>query len=243
MASVEQWVKFAPEWEQLLPLAPLGPDLARNFKFSEMINAGQFRMDSIPAFGKLIEDHIPLTLSLDLFQKDIDQAKTRVKTPNGIIDWGNVATPYMLGVTHVVMWFRDNTQDVKEVLGTDQPIDFIFDNRSERVFVQDAWKSSVETLPPEQRARFGEELRFGDDKKFLALQAADYIAGWTRYWIERNEVPEIGAVYLGGHLVRGNLVPHVEMHLTEDVIVNYLVQVASSNGVPSVYDSAEAPSD
>jgi len=242
IASAEQWVKFTPEWERLLPLAPLGRDLARNFKFSEMINAGQFRIDSIPAFSKLIEDHIPMTLSLDLFQKDIDQAKARVKTPNGVIDWGNVATPYMLGITHVVMWFGDNMQAVEEVLGTTQPIDFTFDDRSERKFVRKAWESSVETLPPEQRARFGEEPRFGNDKKFLELQAADYIAGWTRYWLERNEVPEIGASYLGGHVVRGNLLPHVEMHLTEDVIANYLVQIATSNGVPRVYDSAAKPS-
>jgi len=33
------------------------------------------------------------------------------------------------------------------------------------------------------------------------------------------------------------------MHLTEDVIVNYLVQVAAGQGVPGVYDSAVGPSD
>jgi hypothetical protein len=238
IASPEQWAKFAHDWEQILPLAPLGPDLARNFKFSEMINAGQFRIENTKAFARVIEDHVPMTLSLHLYQKDIDRAKTRVNIPPGFnLDWGVADTPYMLGLVHVVKWFTENVEEVNEALGTDQPIDFIFDARSEKKFVREAWDITVESLPPEERESFGDVPRFENDKKFLPLQAADYMAGWSRYWIERNEEPELGAEYLGGLQVEGKLLPHVTMHLTEDVITEYLIQVATKCGIPDVYDS------
>ena len=178
IASPESWAILEKEWKQLLPLAPLGPDLERNFKFSEMINAGQYRIEHMRPFAKLIEDHVPMTLSLHLRQRDIDRAKMRVNIPPYVnLDWRRTNSPYMLALCHVVKWFTENADEVGAILKTSEPIDFIFDERGEKKFVQEAWNISVESLPFEERERFGKAPAFANDKEVVTLQAADYLAG------------------------------------------------------------------
>jgi hypothetical protein len=223
IASVEAWGAFSAEWEELLPLAPLGPDLKRNFKFSEMILAGLFRTEHIPIFSKVVDRYSQATLSFLVFKQDIERAKARVKVPQVHINWGNAGNPYVLAVTMMVKWFSENLETVNEWLGTDQPIEFIFDKRDEYKLLRDGWDSSVESLPEERRKRFGSDLRFEDDKRFLALQAADYVVGWIRYWLERGvEVPDVGSTFFGIP-VKGRLMPHIRTGIVEDEIVKYLM--------------------
>src|SRR6266436_244641 len=102
IASAEAWAEFSAAWEELLPLAPLGPDLKRNFKFSEMINAGLFRAEHIPIFGRVINDHCQATLSFRVFKRDVERAKARVKVPQVQMEWekkGNMDNLYLLSVT------------------------------------------------------------------------------------------------------------------------------------------------
>jgi hypothetical protein len=226
IAPEEAWAKFSQDWEEILPLAPLGPDLKRNFKFSQMINAGQFRMENIPAFGQVIEAHAIATLSLNIFPHQVESAKEGVVAtlPNAVIDWKGADNPYVIAVIFLVAWFSNNLEQINYWLGTDQPIEFFFDERSESKSLRDAWDRSVEALPPEKRERFGSEVRFRSDKNFLGLQAADYMAGWTRYWLERNQTPELGEIFLGGQLVRGDLKPHIEVVVPEEALVNYFLE-------------------
>src|ERR1051325_11268271 len=122
----------------LLRLAPLGPDLQRNFKFSEMINAGQFRTDSIPAFSKVIEENASATLSVHIFHDDIERAKRRFQIANFAVDFNNIDNLYVIAVIHLVTWCANNFEQLSATLGTNQPIDFIFDNRAERKLLRDA---------------------------------------------------------------------------------------------------------
>jgi hypothetical protein len=201
IASAEAWVAFSVDWQELLPLAPLGRDLKRNFKFSEMASAGLFRAESIPIFGKVVSRHLAATLSFRLSKRDIERAKARVIIPRTQIDWGTVDNPYVISATRLVAWFADNLEKVNEWLGTDQPIEFYFDERGERKQLKEAWERTVESLPPDQRNRYGRDVHFESDKRFLGLQAADYIAGWKRYWEERNESPDLGSSFFGSRSV------------------------------------------
>lgn len=155
IAPAEAWAKFSAEWEYLLPLAPLGPDLKRNFKFSEMINAGQFRIESIPAFSRVIEVHATATLSIDVFPQEVQSAKEKVAAmlPNAVIDWKDADNPYVIAVIFLVAWFSNNPEQINCWLGTDQPIEFFFDERNESKYLRDAWDRSVEALPPERDPR------------------------------------------------------------------------------------------
>jgi hypothetical protein len=63
IASAESWAAFSKEWEEMLPLVPLGPDLKRNFKFSEMMGAGPERIENIGVFARVLEQHAICTLS------------------------------------------------------------------------------------------------------------------------------------------------------------------------------------
>ena len=67
IASAESWVAFSRDWEELLPLAPLGADMKRNFKFSEMMGAGAERASNIAAFSRVLSDHAICTLSFTCF--------------------------------------------------------------------------------------------------------------------------------------------------------------------------------
>jgi hypothetical protein len=230
IAPTEAWVAFSKEWEKLLPFAPLGDDMKRNFHLTEMIDAGPSRVEKIPAFSKVIDDHVPMTLSVELYFADIEAAKQRLEFVVGRpILWGDAAKPYALAVTHLVSWCADHGDDIKNSLGSDGPIEFFFDDRTERKLLRDSWDEIVENMPPEERSKFGAELRFVDDKKFLGLQAADYLAGWSRYWIEKGEEPEVDDIYFNGNRfdglkVTGKLKPHIFIRPTVDSIAEFLAR-------------------
>src|SRR5205807_1353661 len=103
-----------------------------------------------------------------------------------------------------------------------------FDARTDRKPLRDAWDAVVENMPPEERAKFGTELRFVDDKQFLGLQAADYLAGYSRFWAEKGTEPEEGDIYFPGNRfeglkVDGELRPHIRINPTVESITEFLV--------------------
>lgn len=231
LATAESWSAFSKDWEPLLALAPLGDDMKRNFKLSEMLDAGPARIRDIPVFGNVIDTHVTATLSVELHEADIEKAKSRLELVLGQQPiWGSATNPYVVAVTHLVAWCRNNREQIKNSLGTGDPIEFFFDERiAERKILRDAWDKTVETLPPEERSQFGSELRFGDDKKFLGLQAADYLAGWARYWIEKGKDPELGDIYFEGRQfeglkVTGELKIHIVIKATVDSIADFLAE-------------------
>jgi hypothetical protein len=230
IATTAAWVGFSKEWEQLLPFAPLGNDMKRNFHLSEIFDAGSDRIENIPTFSKVIDDHLGMTLSVEIHYEDIELAKERLQTVVGQpIAWGNSAKPYVLAVVHLVSWCAQHNIELQKVVGSDGPIEFFFDERSERKPLREGWDESVEKMPPEERQKFGAELHFANDKKFLGLQAADYLAGWARYWSERGEEPETGEVYFEGNRfaglkVQGNLKPHLFIRPTIDSIAEFLAR-------------------
>jgi len=66
------------------------------------------------------------------------------------------------------------------------PIDFIFDDQSEKSIILAAWDGYVRTRKEEIRSQFCTAPRFENDQVFLPLQAADYLAGSVRMWEERK---------------------------------------------------------
>jgi Protein of unknown function (DUF3800) len=230
IAPAESWAAFTKDWEEILPLAPLGPDMKRNFKFSEMLNAGLFRTEQIPIFGSVIERHIVCSFSFHMLLQDLQRAAQRVRVPGVPFSWEDLANPYMFGFVSLMGLFHKEKPRIDAIIGSDQPVDFFFDKRGERRKIYKGWDEYVENQPGEIRSRFGtSSLRFEDDKEFLPLQAADFMAGWLRYWLERGEKPRSGKSMFAGRTLSGRELPHFAMSMSENDIVEFLIDSIRKN--------------
>jgi hypothetical protein len=231
IATAEAWAAFSKDWEEVLPLAPLGPDMKRNFKFSEMMYAGHLRQENISAFSRVIENHVALSLSFHFFKRDLRAAMRRIQVPGVTIFWEDYQNPYIFAFLSLMGMFHREKARIDAVLGSDQPIDFIFDERTkEEEKIRTGWKAFVEGFPEDIGSRFsGEGPRFVSDKRFLALQGADFMAGWFRYWLEKGERPVVGESMFAGKLLkeRGSL--HLEMTMNEDAIVEFFINTIRLN--------------
>ncbi len=67
-------------------------------------------------------------------------------------------------------------------LGIDEPIDFVFDDESEKTRLAGMWDMLKLSSSPEIRRNMGGEPIFRKDEKVLPLQAADLYAWWVRKW-------------------------------------------------------------
>jgi hypothetical protein len=71
---------------------------------------------------------------------------------------------------------------VQDQLDLYEPIDFIFDDQSEKSKIFPIWDAVKNTMRPGVRARIGSDPIFREDHKFMPLQAADLLAWWARKW-------------------------------------------------------------
>jgi len=92
-----------------------------------------------------------------------------------------VKNPYMWGVKRLV----EKTIENQKEWGLSEPVDYIFDSRSEGDDVRAGWRM-YEVFPPSgERDLVGRKPMFEDDEKVLPLQAADMWVWWCRKrWLE-----------------------------------------------------------
>jgi hypothetical protein len=186
VAPAENWARLAGEWEQMLPYGCLGSDGRYRFKMSEMAQLPE-RMERVPRFYRIIERHIPVSLSITLPLKDFHAGKRRIflldakKQPQHF-EGGAVDNIYVFAFTRLMHMFNIflASEEAKAKLPADEKIDFIFDDRAEKKAILAAWEEFQKRSPyPE---KYGATPRFGNDDDFLPLQAADFIAWWVRRW-------------------------------------------------------------
>src|ERR1700746_1350220 len=67
-------------------------------------------------------------------------------------------------------------------MGMHEPIDFIFDNKSEKEKVLTGWDWFISSLNPDMRKLVCPCPIFRKDEDFMPLQAADLWAWWVRKW-------------------------------------------------------------
>jgi len=173
IASAEVWAAFSKDWKELLPLAPLDHRGRRNFKMSQM-NQSAERLSNLVAFYRVIERHVPFSLYFYFRMDDLRRAKSRVHLPRGQIDWGSFDSNFVFAFSGLMGMFHKHKDRVDAILGSDEIIDFIFDNQSEKKQILAGWDEYIEYRSDDIRSRFGTSPRFEDDQKFLPLQAADF---------------------------------------------------------------------
>ena len=73
------------------------------------------------------------------------------------------------------------------VLSEKGPVDFYFDDKSEKGPILAAWDAFLSDKPPEVKKLYGSHPIFESDKRLKPLQAADLWAWWRRKWYENDQ--------------------------------------------------------
>lgn len=190
IATAENWMHFEGEWDNLLQTGgTLAKDGGYHFKMSEMAVLPE-RMERVPAFWWLIEKYTVASLSFHINIAQLTRARSRIHVPSARIDWGFWANPYLVATRCLLDVFHVNKHKIEKYVPLDQPVDFIFDEQSEKKIIREAWDRYLDGKPPDLRNLYGSTPRFENDRKFLALQAADFWAWWVREWVESGDVYE-----------------------------------------------------
>jgi hypothetical protein len=233
IAPAESWVIFAKRWEELLPLGTVAKNGKPHFKMSEMAsNAG--RMSHVPAFYRAIEESVTCSISCKINLPEFERAKERVLRKMSLlrvqVDFGPWSNPYFFVFRVMLDQFHLAREQFRVILPLDEQIDFIFDNRSEKKAILNAWDQYIsEAVDENVRALYGAAPRFEDDQKFLPLQGADLWAWWVREWYEEDsaDIPDkLRKLDFGTW--RGKSRPIIVLSANEDHMVTLLESVAVS---------------
>lgn len=228
VATDESWAKFSEEWERLLPLGTLAPNGRYHFKMKEMAATPE-RMARVPAFFRVIEKHVMLSLHIKIGLRDLERAKARLWAPLRKIDWGFFQNPYLVAWRCLLdhMHGPASRPIIEEVLPAGKKINFVFDQQTEKKFILPIWDEFVATRPDSYRATIGSTPRFEDDQEFLALQAADFWAWWSRKWYVDGTLEKHDKMRFGHWKVHRLDYPRLSIAYDEDGLVKLLIGMLS----------------
>jgi hypothetical protein len=237
IASAEAWAKFSADWEEILPLAPLDEKLERNFGFYDILRAGDERVQNLPVFAKVIERHIKCTIAFVMTVDDVARAQNRIKALGVNLIWGDYENPYLFAFVSFLEVFHNQRKDFAEVISVYEDVEFIFDDQSEKSLIRNAWDQFLlAQAPGAEVERLGKEPpRFLDDRKFLPLQAADFIAGWCRYCVEREINPAKKIVKIGVFEIENKFTPMILLKMPEDHMAKWLLAMTRRNLPPGKF--------
>jgi hypothetical protein len=223
IATAEAWAKFSEEWEQLLPLGTLAPNGKYHFKMAEMAATPE-RMARVPAFFRVIEKHVLLSLHVKVHLADMERAKARIWVPRKTIDWGFFQKPYLVAWRGLLDHVHGEASrpTIEQVLPRGEKIDFIFDEQTEKKVILPIWDEFAETRPDSYRETLGSMPRFENDQEFLPLQAADFWAWWSRKWYADGTPEKHDKMSFGHWKVQRLDYPRLSITYDEDGLVKML---------------------
>lgn len=174
IAPVEAWAKFSDEWAAVLAMRPR----IDYFKYSEAMNfSGEFngiceasRNEKMAILYNLIEEYklngVSAIIDHSVFKRTLARSGHKL-----------AKNPYFM----IFYLMARNILEYCKNKGGDEKIDMVFDYQPGQVgIVLQAWEFFVRTAPAEYSRFFNNPPIFQDDKKTVALQAADFVAGWLR---------------------------------------------------------------
>lgn len=237
ISTAEEWAIFAEEWEALLPYATLMEDNSYQFKMSAMALSGE-RLQRVQAFYNVIFRHVYLGISIVVHQSTLKNVRARALVrdilsgeeipirheKDSIID--NI---YLLSFSHLARSFSRTRRNplIQRLLPVDAKVDFIFDRRSESRLILEGWDSIVQD-DTVVSSLFNSTPRFEDDREFLPLQAADFLAWWVRKWSKDGDRgPNQGGVYPWG--AREDDMFSLNYFLREDTILENMANTLAAD--------------
>lgn len=228
VASAEQWASFSREWEKMLPLGTLNERGERHFKMSEMAMSEE-RMSRVAGFQNIINNHVIMSVTSMIQVEDIKRAIDRLSVDNLNIDWGKMNRPLYMAYRCLMDNFHKLRIERPDWVPINEPVDFYFDETSEKKMILDDWDQYLSTRAPEFRKLYGATPRFEDDRVYLPLQAADYRAWWARKWavefgplnISKGKVPFKSAEPQIHHLILWQSEDNLVQYFKDEITNNY----------------------
>jgi hypothetical protein len=228
IASAENWAKFASEWEELLTWGGvLHKSGVKVFKMNEMMQSTE-RMERIPAFRKVAEKHALLSVSCSFEMAAHRRALSRIYVPGKPIDFGWFRNPYLFCFRALMDKFHNSKQMFEQFLALDEPVNFVFDEQTEKKMVLEAWESYLAARPMGYRDLYGSTPKFENDLVYLPLQAADLWAGQTRIWKESGEFEAEMDALSKGEPIENCARGAIAIEFSEDDITEGLCQILAA---------------
>jgi hypothetical protein len=166
-----RWEQFSDAWQKRLDHAPWD-----TFKMSEVMDRGgdeslehaKWHYSEIPKF---VGGAVAFIVPIELLHRLCDE----YELPEFLRD------PYHWAYMGIIAQLMHNAEGWKIT----EPVDFIFDERSDKELIMRGWESYSALCPPEQKKLLGRKPQFEDDQRVLPLQAADMWVWWVRKaWLE-----------------------------------------------------------
>jgi hypothetical protein len=179
LATAEQWEKFSDEWQWRLDCAPWS-----RFKMSEVWNrGGDISLEKAKWHYFTLKKYVPAAIAMVVPIAVLQQAVAGYQATVSYEVSAFLKNPYVWGVKALIEAMLQN----QHRWGLSEPIDLVFDSRSEEDQIRTGWRM-YEVFPPNvDRSLVGRKPIFADDEKVLPLQAADMWVWWCRKkWLESN---------------------------------------------------------
>ena len=177
VSSAEKWASLSDEWSDHSKTHHQGSE----FKMKKSWNNAR----KVEAYYSLIEKYVISSFACVLNINDLHSVLNSTPVPQGKEHfWKTLRNPYFLATRSIMQHLTANLGKI----GISDPIDFVFDDKSEKQTVIDGWDHFKSSAPGHIEKGLGGSLTFGDSKKLMPLQAADLIAGLIqRYETTKGE--------------------------------------------------------
>jgi hypothetical protein len=172
IAPFEAWMAFTEEWNTQLKNFGM-----QSFKMRRMAQTKE-GLERAEIFYRIIERYVTVAISCTVDKHDLVKVIREVPRPAKIVDIDkleNAYYPAFNGIFTCLPYYQEH-------MGINEPIDFIFDDQSEKANLVKAWDLLKAKADPSVRRFMGASPRFEKDEDFLPLQAADLYAWWVRRW-------------------------------------------------------------
>ncbi len=224
IAPVDTWAAFARDWEEILPYAGLKDESEQfYFKMSDLA-ARDKGIEKSQAFFRIIEKHRPLAITVKIVKRELDNAIARIIVPSSPPDFGMFRNPYFVSFRALIDKFHVAwTQEiVRTIIPEEGPVDFIFDDRSEKGAILSTWDAYISSRNSSVKNLYGATPVFFDEKKYMPLQAADFWVWWRRKWYQNNQE---AFTFGQWEKKKGNPMFVMDIELTEDDLVVAFVDI------------------
>jgi len=186
-----RWAQLSIEWQKLLDENPRWNE----FK----MNRAAGRPERARRFYQVVKGHVAAYVACVV---EIAPLR-RLCAELGLVDPIS-NNPYNFAIKAIL----DATYSELARVGQKRPIEFIFDERGEKVHVRSAWEFFLLGRSPEARRLIPAEPRFEDSRKVLPLQTAEIIA-WhaRRHWIKHKSFEgDVDLLWPDPDPIKGHLV-------------------------------------
>ena len=170
IATEETWESFSRAWKSHLDCAGMP-----YFKMNQM--AG--RPEIAGWFYRLIEEfEIKASIACIINTTELVEVEKSIIYPPYITNPNSADNPYYWGFKYII----GTLAQYQRKLNLLEPVDFIFDDDSEKVKIPRAWELLKKAARGDISTLMGDMPIYRDDVKTMPLQAADLYAWWALKW-------------------------------------------------------------